>query len=154
MKCAPRVSTYVREFERKQLVERIDRDGATVGVRIPDRVEVQGEEVELRDFVFEIKRRDTVPPGERDRVDRAKRNLRRERLERRRLIEEGEVSFEEGERIADGVVGIDRALEALESLGAASVEREVEAQKAADTKRWMSFLRQALGEEDVSSRGL
>jgi hypothetical protein len=144
----------VREFERKQLVERIDRDGATVGVRIPDRVEVQGEEVELRDFVFEIKRRDTVPPGERDRVDRAKRNLRRERLERRRLIEEGEVSFEEGERIADGVVGIDRALEALESLGAASVEREVEAQKAADTKRWMSFLRQALGEEDVSSRGL
>ncbi len=144
----------MREFERKQLVERIDRDGATVGVRIPDRVEVQGEEVELRDFVFEIKRRDTVPPGERDRVDRAKRNLRRERLERRRLIEEGEVSFEEGERIADGVVGIDRALEALESLGAASVEREVEAQKAADTKRWMSFLRQALGEEDVSSRGL
>jgi hypothetical protein len=144
----------VREFERKQLVERIDRDGATVGVRIPDRVEVQGEEVELRDFVFEIKRRDTVPPGERDRVDRAKRNLRRERLERRRLIEEGKVSFEEGEQIADGVVGIDRALEALESLGAASVEREIEAQKAADTKRWMSFLKQALGKEDVSSRGL
>ncbi len=144
----------MREFERKQLVERIDRDGATVGVRIPDRVEVQGEEVELRDFVFEIKRRDTVPPGERDRVDRAKRNLRRERLERRRLIEEGKVSFEEGEQIADGVVGIDRALEALESLGAASVEREIEAQKAADTKRWMSFLKQALGKEDVSSRGL
>lgn len=154
MKCAPRVSVSVREFERKQLVERIDRDGATVGVRIPDRVEVQGEEVELRDFVFEIKRRDTVPPGERDRVDRAKRNLRRERLERRRLIEEGKVSFEEGEQIADGVVGIDRALEALESLGAASVEREIEAQKAADTKRWMSFLKQALGKEDVSSRGL
>mgnify|MGYP007039238576 FL=1 len=144
----------MREFERKQLVERIDRDGATIGVRIPDRVEVQGEEVELRDFVFEIKRRDTVPPGERDRVDRAKLNLRRERLERRRLIEEGKVSFEKGEQIADGVVGIDRALEALESLGAASVEREIEAQKAADTKRWMSFLKQALGKEDVSSRGL
>jgi hypothetical protein len=144
----------VKEFERKQLVERIDRDGATVGVRIPDRVEVQGEEVELRDFVFEIKRRDTIPPGERDRVERAKRNLRRERLERRELIEAGEVSFEEGERIADAVVGIDRALEALESLGSASVEREAEAQEAADTKRWMSFLKQALGQEDVSSRGL
>ena len=144
----------MREFERKQLVERIDRDGATVGVRIPDRIEVQDEEVELRDFVFEIKRRDTVPPGERDRVERAKRNLRRERLERRRLIEEGEVSFEEGERIADAVVGIDRALEALESLGAESVEREAEAQEAADTKRWMSFLKQALGQEDVSGRGI
>lgn len=154
MKCAPPLLARVREFERKQLVERIDRDGATVGVRIPDRIEVQDEEVELRDFVFEIKRRDTVPPGERDRVERAKRNLRRERLERRRLIEEGEVSFEEGERIADAVVGIDRALEALESLGAESVEREAEAQEAADTKRWMSFLKQALGQEDVSGRGI
>ena len=144
----------MKEFERKQLVERIDRDGATVGVRIPDCVEVQGEEVELRDFVFEIKRRDTVPPGERDRVERAKRNLRRERRERRELIEAGEVSFAEGEEIADAIVGIDRALEALESLGSSSVEREAQAQEAADTKRWMSFLKQALGHEDVSSRGI
>jgi hypothetical protein len=144
----------VKEFERKQLVERIDRDGATVGVRIPDRVEVQGEEVELRDFVFEIKRRDAIPPGERDRVERAKRNLRRERLERREVIEAGEVSFAEGERVADTIVGIDRALEALESLDSSSIEREAEAQETADTKRWMSFLKQALGQEDVSSRGL
>jgi hypothetical protein len=144
----------VKEFERKQLVERIDRDGATVGVRIPDRVEVQGEPVDLRDFVFEIKRRDTVPPGERDRVERAKRNLRRERRERREVIEAGEVSFEEGEALADAVVGIDRALEALESLDAGSVEREARAQEAADTKRWMSFLRQALGQEDATRGGL
>jgi hypothetical protein len=142
----------VKEFERKQLVERIDRDGATVGVRIPDRVEVQGEEVELRDFVFEIKRRETVPPGERDRVERAKRNLRRERIERRELIETGDISYEEGERVADAVVGIDRALEALEGLGSSSVEREAAAREAADTKRWMSFLKQALGQEDVTSR--
>mgnify|MGYP000182065777 CR=1 FL=1 len=144
----------MKEFERKQLVERIDREGATVGVRIPDRVEVQGEEVELRDFVFEIKRRDTVPPGERDRVERAKRNLRRERLERREVVEAGEVSFAEGERIADAIVGINRALEALENLDSSSIEREAEAQEAADTKRWMSFLKQALGQEDVSSRGI
>jgi hypothetical protein len=142
----------VKEFERKQLVERIDRDGATVGVRIPDRVEVQGEEVELRDFVFEIKRRETVPPGERDRVERAKRNLRRERLERRERIEAGEIAYEEGEALADAVVGIDRALEALESLDGSSVEREAEAQETADTKRWMSFLKQALGREDAQTR--
>ncbi|ESS07586.1 MAG: hypothetical protein A07HB70_00127 [uncultured archaeon A07HB70] len=142
----------MKEFERKQLVERIDRDGATVGVRIPDRVEVQGEEVELRDFVFEIKRRETVPPGERDRVERAKRNLRRERLERRERIEAGEIGYEEGEALADAVVGIDRALEALESLGGSSVERDAEAQETADTKRWMSFLKQALGREDAQTR--
>jgi hypothetical protein len=138
----------MKEYQRKQLLERIDREGATVGAQIPERIEVQGEEIALQQFVFEIKRRETVPPGERDRVERAKRNLRRERLERKRRIEAGEIGFEEGDRLADSVIGIDRALEALESLDAGSVQAEAEREAAMDRKRWMKFLRQALGHED------
>ncbi|MEF8938095.1 MAG: DUF5788 family protein, partial [Halovenus sp.] len=67
----------VREFERKQLLERIQREGATVGASIPDEISIQGEEIDLQQFVFEIRRRDTIPAGERERVDRAKKNLRR-----------------------------------------------------------------------------
>ena len=140
----------VREFERKQLLERVNREGATVGTDIPDRITVQGEEVELRDFVFEIKRRDTVPDGERERVDQAKKNLRRERLQRLNTIEEGEVSYEEGERLAESIVGIDRALEALEQLRSPDLEQEAERQEAQDRKRWMKFLKQALGHESSS----
>ncbi|GAA0661566.1 DUF5788 family protein [Natronoarchaeum mannanilyticum] len=141
----------MKEYERKQLIERLDREGATVGAEIPERIDVQGEQVELREFVFEIKRRDTIPPGERERVDRAKKNLRRERLERRQKIEEGDITFEEGERLVRSIVGIDRALNGLESLGPTDLEREQQAQEAADRKRWMSFLKQALGHEDASS---
>ena len=133
----------MKEYQRKQLLERVGRDGSTVGTQIPDSIEIQGEELDLRTFVFEIKRRETVPAGERDRVERAKRNLRRERLERKELLEEGEIGFEEGERIARAIVGIDRALEALESLGPESVEAEAKRQEAADTKRWMDFLKKA-----------
>ena len=139
----------MQEYERKQLLERIDRESSTLGVDIPERIEIQGEAVQLQEFVFEIKRRETVPAGERDRVERAKRNLRRERLERKEL-------FEEGERIAHAIVGIDRALEALESLGPESVEAEAKRQEAADTKRWMDFLKKALGRDDgpdVRGRG-
>ena len=138
----------MQEYERKQLLERIDRESATLGVDIPERIDVQGEEVDLREFVFEIKRRDTVPAGERERVERAKRNLRRERLERKRRIEEGEIPFEEGEREADAVIGIDRALEGLENLGHEDVAAEAERQEAMDTKRWMDFLKQALGRDE------
>ncbi|MFT4904457.1 MAG: hypothetical protein ACI8UR_001018, partial [Natronomonas sp.] len=67
----------MQEYQRKQLLERIDRESSTLGVEIPDRIEVQGEAVELQEFVFEVKRRESVPPGERDRVEQAKRNLRR-----------------------------------------------------------------------------
>ncbi len=141
----------MKDFERKQLLERIGREGATVGAEIPDRIEVQGEEVDLRSFVFEIKRRDTIPSGERERVDRAKKNLRRERLQRKQLIEDGEISYEEGRELADAIVGIDRALNALEQLGPASLEQEAQAKETADKKRWMKFLKKALGHEEADS---
>jgi hypothetical protein len=143
----------VKEYDRKRLLERIEREGATVGVEIPESIEVQGEEIDLQEFVFEIKRRETVPAGERERVQRAKKNLRRERLQRRQEIEDGEIPFEEGERLANSIVGIDRALNALESLGPTDVEAEADAKEAADRKRWVNFLKQALGREDAGKRG-
>jgi len=143
----------VKPYERKGLLERVERDGATVGVEIPERIEVGDETIDLREFVFEIKRRETIPPGERERVERAKRTLRRERLRRIELIEEGDVDREEGEKLADAVVGIDRALNALENLGPTDLEREEQARRTADTKRWMSFLKKALGKKE-ETRGV
>lgn len=139
----------VKEYERKGLLERVNREAATVGADIPEEIEVQGESIDLRSFVFEIKRRDTVPPGERDRVEQAKRNLRRERLARLEPIEENKVSYEEGDALAASIIGIDRALEALEGLDATDPETEAKRQQAADRKRWMSFLKKALGRDDA-----
>jgi hypothetical protein len=141
----------VQEFQRKQLLERIEREGATVGADIPDEIEVQGESIDLSTFVFEIKRRDTVPKGERERVEQAKKNLRRERIQRKQRIEEDDITFEEGEAIARAIIGIDRALNALENLGPTDLEQEAELQAAQDKKRWTKFLKKALGHEDDSS---
>ncbi len=143
----------MKEYERKGLLERVNREAATVGASIPDEIEVQGEPIELRSFVFEIERRDTIPPGERDRVERAKRNLRRERLERVELIEENEVSYEQGETLATSIIGIDRALEALDGLDAPDPETEAKRQQAADRKRWMNFLQKALGRNEGGAGG-
>jgi len=142
----------VKAFERKQLLERLDREGATIGTQIPERVMVQGEEVPLRDFVFEIKRRETVPPGERERVDRAKKNLRRERLQRRQRIEREELSFEEGEALVESILGIDRALHALEQLEPTDLEEAAAKQRTADQERWMSFLKKVLGQGSDGGR--
>ena len=140
----------MKEYQRKQLLERVNREAATVGASIPETIDIQGEPVDLQEFVFEIKRRDTIPSGERERVETAKKNLRRERLQRFQRIENGEVDFETGEKIAASIIGIDRALNALEQLRPADLEQEAQLQEAADQKRWMSFLKKALGREDMS----
>jgi len=142
----------VQEYQRKQLLERVGRDGSTVGAQIPEAIDVQGEELDLQTFVFEIKRRETIPPGERERVEAAKRNLRRERVERLAAIEDNEVSYERGEELAESIIGIDRALNALDQLDPVDIEAEAKRKEAADRKRWTSFLKKALGHEDANKR--
>jgi hypothetical protein len=134
------------------LLERLDREGATIGKSVPEEITVQGELVALREFVFEMNRFDSIPTQERDRVEQAKKNLRRERLQRRQQIERGDVSFEDGEELVESILGIDRALNALENLGPTDVAGEEQAKEAADRKRWMKFLRQVLGQDSSSGR--
>lgn len=142
----------MKTYERKQLLARIDREGATVGAQIPEEITVQGERLALREFVFETRSRESIPADERERVEGAKKNLRRERLARRQRIEEEDITDEEGEALVESIVGIDRALHALRDLGTVDIEREASTQEMADRKRWLSFLKQALGQDDSGVR--
>ncbi|GAD51744.1 hypothetical protein MBEHAL_0504 [Halarchaeum acidiphilum MH1-52-1] len=143
----------MKEYERKGLLERIGRESATVGASIPDEIELDGEPFPLREFVFETSSVERVPPDRREEVEDAKRTLRRARRERVERLEEAELDYAEGETLAEEVIGIDRALNALESLGGGDIEGEIEATEAADTKRWFTFLKKALGHDGDSSRG-
>ncbi|MFW6004112.1 MAG: DUF5788 family protein [Halodesulfurarchaeum sp.] len=140
----------MKPFERDRLLERIDRDGATIGASIPDRLSIAGETVDLAAFVHESSAA-SDGPGE-DRIRDVIRGLRAERTRRRNEIETGEISLERAEELADSILGIDRALTVLESDGETSVEAESERQRRADRKRWLSFLDSVTGEE--SSRGV
>jgi predicted phage gp36 major capsid-like protein len=140
----------VQEYERKRFLERIERDGATVGQRVPERVTVDGDPFELRSFVTDVTTAERVTPEQRETVDEARVQLRRERNERVERIETGDLTVEEAEELVDSVVGIDRALNALERLEDADVEAEAERAERAGKKRWFSFLREALGHEDGS----
>jgi hypothetical protein len=139
----------MKSYEREGLIERVEREGATVGARIPETITVQGEEMALRRFVFETRQADGVRSENREAVETAKRNLRRERLARKQRLEneDNDLTVEEGERLVASIIGLDRALHALDDLGSTDLEREAKAQETADQKRWMSFLKEALGQE-------
>lgn len=134
----------MKEYQRKQLIERISRDGATIGHQIPSDVTIQDQHIDLNEAVFEFKRHDTYPTELREEITEFQKELRRERVRRRDIIEEGDVSYAEGETHAAVILGIDRALNALSSLEPTDIESEVDASRAADQKRWVSFLRDVL----------
>lgn len=130
-------------FERERLLDRVDRPGA-VGEAIPERVDVQGSTVALREFVLEVNRHETVPDAERDRVDDLLSELRRERLQRRQRLRDADLTKPEGESLVETIAGLDRAINALESLDAVGLAEAERRQTVADAKAWTSFLRDVL----------
>ena len=144
----------VNRHDREAILARIDREGATVGARIPERLEVAERTVDLRERVLAAHRSaaDAAPDAESPQsliVD-----LRRERLERRRRIEEDQTLDREGaEALAESIVGIDRALAALEHIGSESdIEAEIDRRTVADRRRWRQFLKKA-NANDLRERG-
>lgn len=133
----------MQEFERERLLSRVDRPGA-VGGEIPERAELQGEEVALREFVLAVNRYEEVPEGERERVDELLSALRRERLQRRQRLAEADLTVSEGEALVETVEGLDRAINALESLDSVGLAEADRRQTVADARAWTSFLRKVL----------
>ncbi len=141
----------MKTYQRKQLLERVQRDGATIGTRIPETMMIQGAEIPLRSFVIEIRERETYPRSEQERVTTAKRNLRRARKQRYDQLNDGTISYEAGEQLVEEIIGIDRALTALETLRPTDIEAEQRRQEVADKRRWLSFLRTALGQDETNT---
>lgn len=130
-------------YERAQLLERVNREGATIGAAIPEDLTVDGERLPLRSVVIDLVTEADATAAS-DRRHGAITALRRERTHRFRRLQSEELDRDEAEALASSIVGIDRALEVL-TADDSSVEEAATARERADRERWMTFLRKALG---------
>lgn len=142
----------MREYDRTILLERVDRDGSTVGVRMPMTVEVGGETVAVREPVLELTGTDELSDSQRERAAALARTLRAARTERYQQLKGDDLDREAGERLADTIAGLDRALNALAQLDAPGVAEQAEQRSRVDQQRWLSFLKEALGHDTERTR--
>lgn len=141
----------MRDYERAILLERVERDGATVGAAIPAELEVDGEVLPLRERVLEITA-DEPDDEARERARRLVKGLRGVRRELRATVEDPATSREEGEQLVETIAGIDRAINALTQLDAPGVAEQAERRQREDRRRWMNFLKEALGQDEGDRR--
>ncbi|MGK2230106.1 MAG: hypothetical protein ACI9QA_000256 [Methanobacteriota archaeon] len=141
------VDGTMKEYEREALLDRADRDSASVGVRIPQTVELDGEELALAEYVFEARAGDT----DGDDIKEKKKLLRRRRNALLDEIRDEDMTYDEGEEIVERVAGIDRALNVLQGTGE-GIEAEAQAKEKADAKRWQSFVKKVKGRDGDDSR--
>lgn len=137
----------VRDYDRTILLERLEREGATVGAQIPTSIEIDQERIALRTEVLALTVVDTPTEEDRQRARALQRSVRQARRQRYDRLKAGECSREEGEVLVEEIRGLDRALNAIADLGETSVEEEAKRRERMNDERWMQFLRQALGHD-------
>jgi len=132
------------EGRRQQLLDRIGRQSATIGTNVPESVTIGGTDLNLREFVAETGAMEFVPPEHRQRVREVRATLSHERSALKARLENDPLTVEEATRIADTIVGLDRAIAALDDLR--TPDREIEARERSleDSRAWLSLINQIL----------
>lgn len=134
----------MKAYERQALLERVERDSATVGASIPERLELEGRTVSLRDRILALQRADALGPAQESERDELLVALRRKRTELLDRLEHGDIDHSTGEALASAIIDIDRARAALRSAGDdVDIEEEIREQRVADAERWRSFIKQS-----------
>ena len=132
--------TAIGDDHREALLDRVNSPSATVGATVPDEIDVDGTALDRSAFIVETRKVDTVPPALDRRVRAARESLRAERERRVDRLETDALDRETAEALADEVVGIDRALNALEGIRRPGFADEHHADTLESHDRWLAFV--------------
>ncbi|QAU12480.1 hypothetical protein EKH57_06955 [Halorubrum sp. BOL3-1] len=132
--------TGITDAEREALLDRVNDQSATVGASVPDEIEIDGTAVDLSTFIVECRKVDAIPPAMERKVASTRAALRAERERRVERLEDDPIDRETAETLAEEVVGIDRALNALSTIRHPSFADEHHADALAGRERWLAFV--------------
>jgi hypothetical protein len=128
------------EDDRERLLARVRRSGSTIGATIPETIYVGGSPFPLKEFIFHTRDIDELGPEVTADCKAAKRALREAREGRYERLQTEEFTLETAERLADEIDGIDRAINALDTIRHPPYAEDASTQSIKDHKRWLSFL--------------
>jgi len=138
----------VNEHEREIRLERIDREGATVGASIPETITVDGTKHDLRAQVLDLAGEDPAESEVASKADELRIEVRGKRHDHVSRLEQEDISLETADQLVERIIGLDRALEVLRGVSDPSdIQAEIRRKERADAKRWRAFLERANGED-------
>lgn len=138
------------KVERENYLIKLQKEFAFTGVTIPDRISVDGREIRLKDYVFEIfKKKGHLSPEEQLEVDQTAALLQKKRREITKRIASTELTTREADELFKTAAGIDRAVDTLYRAHEprSSAQEEARKAKVQDGRRWLNLVRK------VYSRG-
>ncbi len=143
------------KYERENLLIRLDKEFAFAGATIPADIEVSGERMPLRSFVFEMaKKRGRLTAAEIEEVDRIIPALRRKRREIVGRLAREAMTRGKAVELYETALGLDRALDTLYNVPQPkpSLKEEADRAKVEDGRRWLNLVRKVYSGEEKRKR--
>ncbi|AOW81053.1 hypothetical protein HTSR_1889 [Halodesulfurarchaeum formicicum] len=132
----------INDDRRQELLGRISRQTATIGQRIPETINIDGDPFDLRDFVLETKSQGSIPPERRESVRTVRKTLTKEREARRERLETESLTEQEATNLVQDILGLDRAITALGNLAETDLAARSHEEYVDGTRRWVDFVDQ------------
>lgn len=127
--------------KRNVYLSRIEADSLTVGVTLPDCMEVQNVDIPISKIVYDVCSQGTVNSEYNLDVSEVKIMLRRERKDLVSKIKDEEgLTESEAESYVEKIKYIDRARSAIQNPDS-DIERESKVSEAKREKKWREFVR-------------
>ena len=136
----PPASDELTRTERRDLLERANRQSATIGQTLPETITVGDDELPLEEFVIETRKVEGIPDDVQPLVRETERELTAERKRLVARLESESIDREEAEQIVEMIAGIDRAKNALRSLRRKRFGAEASSAILDDHERWLDFM--------------
>lgn len=126
--------------DRRDLLERANRQSATIGRELPETITVGDDDLPLEEFIIETRKVEGIPDDVKPLVRETERELAAERKRLVERLESAPIDRETGEEIVETIVGIDRARNALKSLRRERFGAEARSATLDDHERWLEFV--------------
>lgn len=140
------------KVERDNYLIRLQKEFASTGATIPERISIDGKEIKLKSYVFDIfKKKGNLSPGEQAEVDHTAALLQKKRREiTSRISASVELTRREADELYNTVLGIDRALDTLYRAHEprSSAQDEAKKAKVQDGRRWLNLVKKVYSRAD------
>lgn len=136
---------YISDAEREHLLSELHRFLAWVGEQLPDEIEVDGEKIDINDFVWSCIHNKQISDEEKIRISNLVRLLEtKEKYDEDALIH-AKITREEALRLYHESAGLLRAIMDIRECGSGKIKLkctdDVMEHKINDAKRWLGFLK-------------
>ncbi|MDY6964787.1 MAG: DUF5788 family protein [Halobacteriota archaeon] len=133
----------ISEKDKKDLIEKLSKPSSLVGKDIPDEIFLDDEKLELSGIVLDLIKKEVVSDYDLKFARELKRKLLKKQADEETYLKDSDLTEEEANILYEEILGIKRAILALEGVGkeAKDLKNVYQSDDIEDMKRWIKFLK-------------